>query len=195
MSGASQTASALTRFNLAKAKVLALDDNVQSLAILSQILLGFGVGMSSKCATAGEARLLLERETYNLVILDDQLPGESGFDLAESIRREPKSRNFTVPIILVSGNPTERTVLKARNCGANFVIAKPIVPGIVLDRIEWLARSDRGFVVSDNYRGPDRRNHNGPLPDGVSERRLDKLRLLEAPERTLSQDEVNSLFD
>ena len=115
MTGASNPASALTRFNLAKAKVLAVDDNAQALAILSQILLGFAVGLASKCATAAEARLLLERETYNLVILDDHLPGESGFELAEWIRREPKSRNFTVPITAMTYSL--RTLL-ALSCAA-----------------------------------------------------------------------------
>ena len=46
---------------------------------------------------------------------------------------------------------------KARDCGANYIIAKPITPKIILERIIWVAQSTRIFLETESYIGPDRR--------------------------------------
>jgi hypothetical protein len=48
-------------------------------------------------------------------------------------------------------------VAKARDCGANYIIAKPITPKIILERIVWVAQSTRMFLETESYIGPDRR--------------------------------------
>ena len=186
--------SAPARINLRKTKVLAVDDNPQAMDILSQILLGFAVEQTCRCQDADDAQDKLKSIAFNLVIVDDQMPRMSGFDLIASIRRDPISRNHTVPIILAAGNPSQQLVVRARDCGANLVIAKPIVPGVLLARMQWLAQNNRAFVTSETYNGPDRRFKAVPLPVGVAERRTEALRLMAAPERELSQDEISSLF-
>lgn len=184
-----------SRLNLSNTRILAVDDNPQAMEILSQILLGFAVDQPAKFLDPEEAMAKIATTTFNLMIIDDDMPGMSGFDMIAAIRRDPASRNYTAPIILVSANPTKAFVRQARDCGASLVIAKPIVPGVLLSRIQWLARNPRAFVTSDCYRGPDRRFAVRPLPPGVEERRIEMLRLLStSPERTLSQDEINSLF-
>jgi len=65
---------------------------------------------------------------------------------------------------------------------------------VLLARMQWLAQNNRAFVTSDTYNGPDRRFKAVPLPVGVAERRTEALRLMAAPERELSQDEISSLF-
>ena len=182
------------RLNPAKASILAVDDSPQAMEILSQILLGFGATKAAKCHAVGDAKRLLVHETFSLAIIDDDMPGEDGFALTQWIRLDPAARNYTAPIIIATSNPAQSRILKARDCGANTVITKPIVPAVLLSRMEKMARANRAFVTSDAYRGPDRRFQNYPLPDGVSERRLETLRLLAAPERALSQDEINALF-
>ena len=56
------------------------------------------------------------------------------------------------------------------------MIAKPISPKVLLDRLFWLARDKRDFIEADTYVGPDRRfKHLGP-PAGSVERRYDAQR-------------------
>ena len=174
--------------------MLVVDNNAMGLEIVAQILMGFRVSQTTKCGGAAEAKIILVKEQFDLVILDDELPGQDGFELVEWVRNDPSGLNYTVPIVLESGNPTERRLARARDCGANYMVAKPLSPGVLLGRIEWLARSNRDFVTSDTYRGPDRRFHTHALPEGVEERRAETLRLMQAPERELSQDEISSLF-
>ena len=185
---------AATRLNLSRTKILAVDDSQQAMDILSQILLGFCVEKTIKCSSVDEATNVLTVEKVNLVIVDDRLAEKDGFNLIAWIRSNPKAVNYTTPIMLATGNPTLATVYRARDAGANCLLAKPLTPGVLLKRMQYVAHHNRDFITSDTYRGPDRRVRAQPLPEGIQERRADALRLLETPERALSQDEINSMF-
>lgn len=183
-----------TRMDLQKARVLLVDDNAQSLELLTQVLLGFRVEKTSPCRTPAEARDLLATAIFDLIIIDGEMPGEDGISLTQYIRREPDLPNFTAPIILVSGHTPKDKVIRARDAGANIIVKKPIAPVVLLSRIEWLARSAREFVSTPTYCGPDRRYQHLPLPEGLDERRSDTIALTANLDRAMSQNEVDSLF-
>lgn len=185
----------LTRLNLGQAKVLVVDDNARAMEIISQILLGLGVTQARKITSPAEARTPAGHEPFDLILLDHDMEGESGIDFCRFVRGDTKGCNYTTAVILLTTLPSAQTVRAARDAGANFVLAKPIKPAVLLERIEWISRESRAFVTSDTYRGPDRRFQSAPLPEGVEERRAEALRLMEAPERAMSQDEINALFD
>ena len=122
------------------------------------------------------------------------MPDETGLDLVNHFRSDPRSRNYSLACILLSSHASQDKVAHARDAGCNFVVSKPITPAVLLGRIEWIAREGRAFVTSDGYRGPDRRFKSGPLPAGQQERRAEALRMMAEPEKALSQDEISSLF-
>lgn len=183
------------RLNLQKASLLIIDNNAQSLELISQILLGFQVGKIKGCRSGQEADEQLASVAYSLIIIGGEMPDEDGYALTRRIRREPEKPNFSTGIVLLSASTPLMRVLRARDAGANMVIKKPASPAVLLDRLVWLAANSRKFVTSDTYCGPDRRLKNMPLPDGQEERRADALALSASPERALSQDEVDGLFD
>jgi PleD family two-component response regulator len=183
------------RFDFSRAKILVVDDSAASLGILSNILLGFGVRDRRLCSTVSEAAERLSLSRVDLVIADGEMPEQDGFDLTKRVRLDPNGPNFTTPILIVSGFVPVAKVMRARDVGANLIILKPVAPGDLLSRIRWLARGDRQFVQSPGYCGPDRRLRNAPLPPGVEERRADALRLMAQPERAMSQDDIDSLFN
>ena len=185
----------LTRLNLSKARLLLVDDSEPSMELLSQALLGFGVRHATKCESAAEGVKALDKARFDLLLVDQDMPGEDGLDFCRTVRGDPRALNYTTPFILLSPLPSHEVVAKARDAGVHFVIAKPISPTTLLQRIEWVAKSQRDFVTSDTYRGPDRRFQRLPLPAGVEERREENLRLLADPDRVLSQDSVDALFD
>jgi CheY-like chemotaxis protein len=185
----------LQRFDFSRAKILLVDDSMPSLDILANVLLGFGVRDRNSCQTVQEAMEMLSFTRFDLIIADAEMPEQDGFDLTKLVRLDPDGANFTTPIVIASGFAPLAKVMRARDAGANLVILKPVVPAVLLSRIRWLARGERPFVQSAGYCGPDRRLRSGPLPPGVEERRADALRLMAAPERALSQDDVDSLFN
>ena len=65
-------------------------------------------------------------------------------------------------------------VTKARDCGGHFIVTKPLAPIVVLERIIWIAKGGRAFLLSDNYVGPDRRFGRNPPADHPRRRHDDE---------------------
>jgi hypothetical protein len=75
---------------------------------------------------------------------------------------------------MMSADTRETTVKRARDAGANMVIAKPMSPANLYDRLAWIALTPRKFVDAPNYFGPDRRFKIEGPPGGVGRRKADK---------------------
>ena len=164
---------ASTRINLEKVEVLLVDDSVPSLNLLSQVLLGFGIGNLTRADSAKTAQTLLRERTFDLVISATNMAGVDGYELVKWLRRGALEANRYLAVILVSGHTPPSQVFKGRDAGANFTVAKPISPKILLERILWAAKEERQFIECDSYLGPDRRFKNDGPPSGGQGRRRD----------------------
>lgn len=184
------------RINLERITFLLIDDNQQALDIMGQVVSGFGVRTMLKCQSVREAKELAVRTEIDFVITDVRLPDEDGFDFLRWLRQEASEPNRYAPAVMVTGDTSSAVVHRARDCGAHFVIAKPITPKVLLQRIFWIARENRLFIDSETYKGPDRRFKRLGPPPGVNGRRAEdrptKLRDNAGP--NLSQDEINALM-
>ena len=186
------------RLNLTKATVLLLQNNQTELDILGQVFIGFGVKAIRKCLTLGEAEDCIRSGiAFDLLVVDCDMPGGAGFDFVSRLRRMEESDNRLAPIMLVSGHTAPSSIAKARDCGANFVVAKPITPKVMFDRVMWLAREARQFVVTDTYAGPDRRHKTFGPPPGTKGRRRDDLsaKLGKPAGPDMSQSDIDAMFN
>lgn len=173
---------ASTRINLEKVDVLLVDDSIPSLNLLAQVLLGFGIKNLSRADSAKAAQGLLRDRSFDLVISATNMAGVDGYELVKWQRRGALESNRYLPVILVSGHTPPSQVFKGRDAGANFTIAKPITPKVVLERILWAAKEERQFIECDSYLGPDRRFKNdGPPPNTHGRRREDPPQPLRPP--------------
>jgi response regulator RpfG family c-di-GMP phosphodiesterase len=163
------------RINLAKINFLVIDDNRYCLDIMAQVLTGFSVGSITKCANAKEARQVLSERVIDFILTDATMPDESGYDFLEWVRRNAGESNRFVPAIIITGHTKISQVARGRDCGAHFVIAKPITPKIILERLFWVARDSRMFIESDTYCGVDRRFRIEAPPNGMKGRRHDDV--------------------
>jgi len=161
-------------FNLSKAVVMVVDDESFSLRLTTQMLLGFGVRTRYSCESADEAMTTLKAHPVDLVIVDAEMPGKDGYDLVRWLRRSGLDNAWS-PALMVSGHTPESKVAKARDCGANFIVARPLTAALLLDRILWVAKDVRGMLETSTYSGPDRRFRELGPPEGVAERRADIL--------------------
>jgi len=186
------------RLNLTKATVLLLQNNQAELDIMGQVFIGFGVKAIRKCLTLNDAESCINSgAVFDLVIVDCDMPGGAGFDFVTRLRRMEGSDNRLAPIMLVSGHTAPSSIVRARDCGANFVVAKPITPKVMFDRVLWLAREERQFVVSDAYVGPDRRHKTFGPPAGMKGRRHDDVsaKLGKAAGPDMSQDDIDAMLN
>lgn len=164
-----------SRINLSSAKFLIVDDNEKSLKILRDLVKSFGAGSVTTAASGLEAQALLSQQRFDLLITDGCMPDCDGYALVRWLRARPADDDRIIPAIIVSAHTREEEIALGRDCGANFVIAKPISPATLLERIYWIATHERAFVVCAGYAGPDRRwkNRAPPREVGAGRRRTD----------------------
>lgn len=184
------------RVNLAQTSVLLIDDNPQALDILSSIVQGFGVREQVRCGSAIEATEIVKRRMVDLILVDCAMPLMDGHDFVRWLRRETPAPTCLTPVIMLTGHAAPSRVHKSRDCGASFVVTKPLTPGVLLQRILWLATDRREFVKSENYVGPDRRVRNFGPPLGTAGRREGDLsaHVGQAQEANMDQSDIDSLI-
>ena len=159
------------RINLEKAEVLLLDQSLEGMGILAQIVAAFGVRNAHHCRTMDEAKKLVLSHEIDLVLVGTNGQDAMSYDFIRWLRRSGLQPNAFTPAILISGHTPLRDVQRARDCGANYIVAKPVSPGVLLERIVWVARERRSFIQCETYVGPDRRFHDTGPPSGLAERR------------------------
>lgn len=159
--------------NLSRANVVVIDDNAYSQRLMVQMLMGFGVRSHVEFDDVDSAKIHLQSFPIDLIIVDCDMPETDGYDFVRWLRRSKLEANAYVPVIMMAGHTKISKVKKARDCGANFIIARPLAPAVLLDRIVWIARDPRPYLETSDYIGPDRRFREGEPPAGVEERRAD----------------------
>ena len=115
-------------------KILAADDDRDlreligfTLAQASYLVLKAGDGLS--------ALKTFEEESPDLVVLDINMPGMSGFQVCEAIRKRSR-----VPVIMLTVRGEEEDLVRALELGADDYLTKPFSPRTLLARIKALLR-------------------------------------------------------
>jgi PAS domain S-box-containing protein len=115
-------------------KVLAVDDVPENLIALEALLAQEGMELLT-AASGMEALELLLVHDVALALLDVQMPGMDGFELAELMRGTERTRR--VPIIFLTAVATdERRRFRGYETGAVDYLLKPVDPQIVRNKVE-----------------------------------------------------------
>jgi CheY-like chemotaxis protein len=185
-----------TRFNLQRASVLLLDENPLGMSILVQILTGFGAKMLHRCETVEEAEQTVQKVELDLLVVDALGPSGAGYDFVRWLRRSGIKPNAYAPVLVTAGHTPGGAVTRSRDCGAHFILAKPLTPISMLERILWISKEGRRFVECDAYVGPDRRFKNEGVPAGMTGRRRDDLppEVGEATMPNMDQQGIDGMF-
>ncbi len=184
------------RVNLEHITVLLIDDNSQALDILSSVVQGFGVKEQIRCSSAVEASAILKSRLVDLILVDCAMPEMDGYDFVRWLRSETPRPTRQTPVIMLTGHAAASKVHKSRDCGASFVVTKPLTPGVLLQRILWLAADEREFVDCATYVGPDRRVRNfGPPLGDVGRREGDlSTHVGDAVDPNMDQSDIDMLI-
>ena len=109
--------------------LLVVDDDRRIRDLLLRFLLAEGYRVTT-AETAAEARAKLGGLSFDLLILDVMMPGETGFDLARAIRV-----SSGVPILMLTARDEAENRIKGLELGADDYLAKPFEPRELLLRI------------------------------------------------------------
>ena len=137
--------------------ILIVDDYPDALDIWTLYLRALGYEVST-AADGVSAIVKAEQLQPDLVVLDLELPGISGFEAARRLRRSPATQD--IPLIAATGYSHQRQLSMAREAGFDQVLVKPVEPESLVAEIERLL--DRLVGVRQPIRsGVDRAQENG----------------------------------
>ena len=114
----------------------------------------------------GQPRIVREavsEDRCDVLITDVSLDGEDMCELIYGIRHHHTGTNPFLVTMALTDNPSVDVVRKVVNSGADDVLLKPTSVKQILDRLGSLSKNRKGFVVTTDYIGPDRRK-NGARP-------------------------------
>ena len=183
------------KLNLAEVTILAAGANPIEVDVLMQVFSGFGARRLRRAEDPQSARALLEREAIDLFVLDAMMGLEAGMELVRGLRRLP-SETRLAPVILAAGHVQPSLIREARANGVSYVVAKPLTPRVLFERLVWVVRDARAFVETADYAGPDRRVRALGPPPGMAGRRADDLPfdVGEASTPNMSQADIDAMM-
>ena len=182
--------------NLHDLVILIADRSQYITRIAHSMLRGFGANKILQVSKTFGVLEALTDQKIDILLCDAALPPHGGLSLTHAVRNNIANENRTLPILIMTSNTSEHTIKQARDVGANMVIAKPMSPSSLYDRLAWIAFNPRQFVDSKTYFGPDRRFKIEGYPGGVGRRKGDKaIEVAAEVGPALAQDDIDSLFN
>src|SRR5947209_6778851 len=137
----------------AKPLIVIVEDEVELAALIAHHLERAGMH-TQICNRAAHAVKFLKKNFANLVLLDINLPDQSGFNMVEELKAE----DITVPIIFLTGNIEEPSKVKGLDMGGDDYITKPFSYAELTARIRAVLRraeSNADLNVTKNVKISD----------------------------------------
>lgn len=128
---------------MADKHILIIDDDEDLAFVISDMLENYGYTVTSAPDSATAFDLLSEH-TYQLILLDINLPDRTGFELCKELRRVS-----TVPVIFASARTSETDRITGFDIGGDDYLPKPYSMKELLSRINALMRRTYGFAEQE----------------------------------------------
>ena len=121
-----------------KNNILIIDDDADLSFVISDMLEGYGYNVTS-AESADEAFSLLRDSSFDLILLDINLPDSTGFDVCRELRRVSD-----VPVIFASARTSESDRIAGFDIGGDDYLPKPYSMAELFSRIKALLRRAYG---------------------------------------------------
>jgi CheY-like chemotaxis protein len=141
---------------MASLKLLVVEDDIACLELMTEVFESLEAEVRP-VSDSREAVGLIEKEKFDGIFLDLEMPNVDGFELARRVRGS--SWNRTTPIVIVTGRDERQAMQEAFAIGATFFLQKPVDR----QRLSMLFRSVRGGMEENR-----RRSTRAPIQTEVS---------------------------
>ena len=126
---------------ISKPKILLVDDRPENLFSLEKVLAESGAEMLG-AGDGNEALKLTLHHDFALAILDVQMPGMDGYELAEYLRSDKTNQDLPI-IFLTAFHSDDQQIFKGYKAGAVDFLTKPYNPKILLAKVNVFLQLDR----------------------------------------------------
>lgn len=114
---------------------LVVDDDKFSRTFIKTALYQIGIKNAKEAANAPEAIEILNSFKIDVILLDQQMPNKSGLEFARELKSGNLKDTENIPIIMITVDTKEKTVLNAKALGIQEYLVKPISPLALKKRI------------------------------------------------------------
>lgn len=171
------------------ARLLVVDDNETCRKVLVQQCSGWGLNVSA-VSSGKEALAQLRtkahlREYFDVVLLDQDMPGMTGMQLAAKIKEDP-NLNHDILLIMLTGISNAPSKIIARNAGIKRILAKPVA-GYTLKATLADELAQRGVSGVTNYLQPAKEAQAPSLPSD--------FRILVAEDNSISTKVIRGMLN
>jgi len=134
--------------NAPPARLLVLDDEAEIRNMLRRFLSAQGFEVRA-VEDGAQLDACLQRQPYDLLVLDVMMPGEDGLAICKRLRDQGQ----TIPILMLTarGDPVDRVV--GLEVGADDYLAKPFLPNELVARIRAILRRQQIMLRSQTFGG------------------------------------------
>ena len=129
-----------------QARLLYIEDNPSNILLLEHMLLNMDRVDLESCPTAELGIELAKSNAYDLILMDLNLPGMSGFEAFNVLQKDPRTLN--VPIVAITADVTSSTQRQVKKLGFKDYLSKPLDVQITMNTIQQhldLARFEADF--------------------------------------------------
>ena len=130
---------------MASIKLLVVEDDAPSLELMAEVFTSLQAEVRP-VDNSETAAALVDREKFDGIFLDLEMPRLHGFDLTHRIRES--SWNKSTPIIVVSGRSDRQTMRESFSVGASYFLQKPVDR----QKLSRLLRTVRGGMLQNRRR-------------------------------------------
>lgn len=132
-------------------KVLIVDDNAINREILHDLLLDANPSIEMVMAENGEVAInKMQQSSFDMVLLDIQMPKMNGYETSEHIRKNMKYPISETPIIAMTAHALENVAESCFKSGMNDYIAKPIDMTFLANKMNKLLEKKRKTIATLN---------------------------------------------
>ncbi len=134
-----------------------IDGQLNTGRVFRDVLIRMGFRRVELFDSVKNAAGLLQAGIPDLVLVDADGEDSETFRFIRALRNDPGVPNPFACVIVTTWAPTPALLTRVTNAGGDDLLMKPVSPKQVRDRIVSLIEARKGFVVTADYAGPDRR--------------------------------------
>ena len=142
-------------------KLLYVEDDESNLRLLEEVI-GHIPNLTLLAVPDAEHGLRIARESHpDIILMDINLPGMSGFEAIEKLKHDPETQN--IPVIALSAAAMSKDIQKGAEAGFFAYLTKPFVIDDLLTTIDQALAANKFGPLGNDLAGESFRDPAGPV--------------------------------